>query len=140
MNGPELKPCVQEHLNALMERFPALTVVKQDIVDAFVLIKDCYEQGHKILIAGNGGSAADSEHIAGELMKRFGNAPPGKRGVSPKAKGCRPGDWRFSDPKTGMPAHGCAPSSARGNDYRIYQRCWLRGRLCTAVVWFWQAG
>lgn len=29
------------------------------------------QNGGKLLIAGNGGSAADSEHIAGELMKRF---------------------------------------------------------------------
>ena len=34
-------------------------------------MEECYENGGKLLIAGNGGSAADSEHIAGELMKRF---------------------------------------------------------------------
>lgn len=34
-------------------------------------MEEAYENGHKLLIAGNGGSAADSEHIAGELMKRF---------------------------------------------------------------------
>ena len=35
------------------------------------MFEECYENGGKLLIAGNGGSAADSEHIAGELMKRF---------------------------------------------------------------------
>ena len=35
------------------------------------MMEEAYENGHKLLIAGNGGSAADSEHIAGELMKRF---------------------------------------------------------------------
>ena len=34
-------------------------------------MEEAYENNHKLLIAGNGGSAADSEHIAGELMKRF---------------------------------------------------------------------
>lgn len=36
-----------------------------------MILEECYENDHKLLIAGNGGSAADSEHIAGELMKRF---------------------------------------------------------------------
>lgn len=108
MNGPELKPCVQEHLNALMERFPALTVVKQDIVDAFVLIKDCYEQGHKILIAGNGGSAADSEHIAGELMKRFETPRPVSEALAQKLKAVDPeiGDFliqKLECPLTAVP-------------------------------------
>ena len=34
-------------------------------------MKECYERGGKLLIAGNGGSCADSEHIVGELMKGF---------------------------------------------------------------------
>ena len=39
-------------------------------------MEQCYETGGKLLIAGNGGSAADSEHIAGELMKRFKTPRP----------------------------------------------------------------
>ena len=39
-------------------------------------MEECYESDHKLLIAGNGGSAADSEHIAGELMKRFKTPRP----------------------------------------------------------------
>ena len=39
-------------------------------------MEECYLQGGKLLIAGNGGSAADSEHIAGELMKRFKTPRP----------------------------------------------------------------
>src|SRR5699024_5056395 len=53
------------------ERHPALEVCKQDIIDAYLIMEECYENGGKLLVAGNGGSAADSEHIAGELMKRF---------------------------------------------------------------------
>ena len=35
------------------------------------MLQEAYEKDGKLLIAGNGGSAADSEHIVGELMKRF---------------------------------------------------------------------
>lgn len=59
------------YINKLIERYPVLETVKGDIVKGYEMIRDCYENGGKLLIAGNGGSAADAEHIAGELMKRF---------------------------------------------------------------------
>ena len=59
------------HLNTLMERYPCLEQVRQSIVSSFELIRDCYENGGKLLIAGNGGSCSDAEHIVGELMKGF---------------------------------------------------------------------
>lgn len=66
-----LEKKLEKHMNLLVERYPRLNTCKQDIVDAYLLLEKCYENDHKLLIAGNGGSAADSEHIAGELMKRF---------------------------------------------------------------------
>lgn len=60
-----------ERLALLIERYPALAVCGKDIVAGFELMSAGYERGGKLLIAGNGGSAADAEHIAGELMKRF---------------------------------------------------------------------
>lgn len=60
-----------KHIDTLIDRYPLLSECRKDIADAFLLMKDAYEKDHKLLIAGNGGSAADSEHIAGELMKRF---------------------------------------------------------------------
>lgn len=66
-----LESRLQKHINLLIERYPVLDVCKQDIIDAYLIMEECYENGGKLLIAGNGGSAADSEHIAGELMKRF---------------------------------------------------------------------
>lgn len=62
---------LEKHLSLLIERYPALSMIKNDIQKAYSLLQECYEHDHKLLIAGNGGSAADSEHIAGELMKRF---------------------------------------------------------------------
>lgn len=67
---------LQKHIDLLIERYPVLESVKQSIIDAYLIIEECYENDGKLLIAGNGGSAADSEHIAGELMKRFKIARP----------------------------------------------------------------
>ena len=61
----------QEYLDELIERYPCLAPMKEQIGHAYEILKEAYESGHKLLIAGNGGSAADSEHIAGELMKGF---------------------------------------------------------------------
>ena len=58
-------------LNPLIERYPTLTAAKSDILQAFLLLECCFASGGKVLVAGNGGSAADSEHIVGELMKGF---------------------------------------------------------------------
>ena len=44
---------------------------KNDIIQAYEILRKCYSQHHKLLVCGNGGSAADSEHIVGELMKGF---------------------------------------------------------------------
>lgn len=66
-----LEKKLEKHIELLIERHPALDICKQEIIDAYTLLEECYKNDHKLLIAGNGGSAADSEHIAGELMKRF---------------------------------------------------------------------
>ena len=55
----------------LYERYPALCVCKEDIEKALHLMIDTYKNGGKVLVCGNGGSASDSEHIVGELMKGF---------------------------------------------------------------------
>lgn len=62
---------VQEHLDTLVSRYPELLCCKDDIAAAFSVLSECYRNGKKLLVAGNGGSAADSEHIVGELMKGF---------------------------------------------------------------------
>ena len=60
-----------KYLEELVERYPSLDAVKDDVRKAYELLEACYEQGGKLLIAGNGGSCADAEHIVGELMKGF---------------------------------------------------------------------
>lgn len=67
----KLEPKLMKHIDLLIERYPALAGIKDALVDAYLLMEECYLNGGKLLIAGNGGSASDSEHIAGELMKSF---------------------------------------------------------------------
>ncbi len=62
-----------DQIELLVKRYPELNSVKEDILNAFNLLKECYKNGGKLLVCGNGGSAADSEHIVGELMKGFKN-------------------------------------------------------------------
>lgn len=62
---------LMKHVDLLIDRYPKLEVCREEIVKAYEIMKEAYVGDHKLLIAGNGGSAADSEHIAGELMKRF---------------------------------------------------------------------
>ena len=66
-----MKKTVKQEFEDLFERYPQLEICRKDIDKAFKLLQKTYDSKHKLLIAGNGGSAADSEHMAGELMKRF---------------------------------------------------------------------
>lgn len=58
-------------LEELTERYPVLKPVEGDIRGAYEVLKQSFENGGKLLLAGNGGSCADAEHIVGELMKGF---------------------------------------------------------------------
>ena len=82
----ELEARLQKHIDLLIDRYPILNSVKQDIIDAYLVMEACYEHDGKLLIAGNGGSAADSEHIAGELMKRFKTPRPVTHEMAEKLK------------------------------------------------------
>ena len=67
----ELEKRLMKHIDLLVERYPSLEAAKEDIIAAYLLLEESYENGGKLLVAGNGGSAADAEHIVGELMKGF---------------------------------------------------------------------
>ncbi|MGN0957786.1 MAG: SIS domain-containing protein [Selenomonas bovis] len=67
----ELKKTTLEKVEELIERYPALAVCREDLRAAVQAICESYAGGHKLLVCGNGGSASDSEHIVGELMKGF---------------------------------------------------------------------
>jgi len=67
----ELEDNVKKELDLLIERYPKLECCKESITQAYSILEKSYSNGGKLLIAGNGGSAADCEHITGELMKAF---------------------------------------------------------------------
>lgn len=62
---------VMKHIDVLIERYPELSASKEDIINCYEILEHSYKNGGKLLVAGNGGSAADAEHIVGELMKGF---------------------------------------------------------------------
>jgi D-sedoheptulose 7-phosphate isomerase len=62
---------IVQHISHLIVRYPKLIVCRGDIVRAYELLETAYNSGRKLLVSGNGGSASDSEHIVGELMKEF---------------------------------------------------------------------
>lgn len=66
-----MKDYVKAKYEELFTRVPVLEPYKADILAAFELLTEIFMAGNKLLVCGNGGSCADSEHIAGELMKSF---------------------------------------------------------------------
>ena len=73
MKYPEVD--MKKETLAILEKtiidYPALSICRDDIIKAYNVLITCYENGGTVLICGNGGSAADSEHIVGEFMKGF---------------------------------------------------------------------
>ena len=62
---------LDKHLSHLIERYPKLVAYREEIRLAYEIMETAYTSGRKLLVCGNGGSASDSEHIVGELMKEF---------------------------------------------------------------------
>ena len=67
---------LHRHLSDLIERYPALAPLRADVERAFALLREVFRSGGRLLLCGNGGSAADAEHIAGELLKGFAKRRP----------------------------------------------------------------
>jgi D-sedoheptulose 7-phosphate isomerase len=60
----------------LIDVYPELVICEEDIQKAIQILSGCFKAGGKLLVCGNGGSAADSEHIVGELMKGYMSRRP----------------------------------------------------------------
>lgn len=111
-----------KHLETLVARYPDLESCLPQIDRAFGLWKESFASGCKTLVCGNGGSAADSEHIVGELMKGFLLKRPVNKGFVQQA------EERFGQHGTYLATHlqGALPAisltsqqgliSAYGND------------------------
>lgn len=96
----------------LYERYPELKDCKGDIEKARLLLIETYQKGGKVLVCGNGGSAADSEHIVGELMKGFLLKRPVSDERIPERLRC---NLQSSLPAISLPSQ-CAILSAFVND------------------------
>lgn len=67
----EKKDLIEDHYKRLFHRYPVLAPIKEEIHRAYEILTDTYNNKGKLLVCGNGGSASDSDHIVGELMKGF---------------------------------------------------------------------
>lgn len=74
-------------IDDLQIRYPQLGICKASIAEAFEHLKQTYTNGGKLLVCGNGGSAADAEHIVGELMKGFKSSRKLSEAYRQKLKG-----------------------------------------------------
>lgn len=79
---------------SLYKRYPQLGCIRQDIQRAYEILERCYIKQGKVLICGNGGSAADADHIVGELMKGFYYNRPLTKGQKLKFQETQ-GDWEY---------------------------------------------
>jgi D-sedoheptulose 7-phosphate isomerase len=66
-----MKPSAKAYLDECLTSYPVLEQCRIDIVCAFEILVACFAGGGKVLACGNGGSAADADHIVGELMNKF---------------------------------------------------------------------
>src|SRR5687768_4802714 len=93
-------------IEQLISVYPDLDSCAPDIEAAFQLLRTCYRSGGKLLTCGNGGSAADAEHIVGELMKGYLLKRPLPQEIRLKLVSSSPqnGDYLASHLQGGLPA------------------------------------
>ena len=71
-----MKETTKMILTETLERYPALKGNETEILSVYETLKNCFANGKRLYLCGNGGSAADCEHIAGELLKSFKKCRP----------------------------------------------------------------
>ncbi|MDX1497351.1 MAG: SIS domain-containing protein [Salinisphaeraceae bacterium] len=86
---------MNEKFQNLITKYPDLEITLPAIEAAYTLLETTYAQGGKLLICGNGGSAADSEHIVGELMKGFTLSRPVPHDVRQRLTSAFPDNGRY---------------------------------------------
>ena len=71
-----LNDAARKEICTLIRRYPALEPLEAEVTASVELLTKTYRSGNRLFICGNGGSAADSVHIVGELMKSFARERP----------------------------------------------------------------
>lgn len=91
MNDSSLRPSFTH----LEERYPQLQPLRQDILAAYDLLRTGFADRKTLFLCGNGGSAADAEHIVGELMKGYLKARPVPKALRKQLVGRHPTDGEY---------------------------------------------
>ena len=99
-----MKPTTKENFELLFTRYPVLEGCKADILSAYKTLENCYRNGGRVYLCGNGGSAADCEHIVGELMKSFKCRRPLKKEFVDKLLQTEDGELLSKTLEGGLPA------------------------------------
>ena len=108
-----------ECLETFFNRYPDMLACELDMRAARSLLCDALNAGHKLMVCGNGGSAADSEHVVGELMKSFRFKRPvdaGFKAAYREANGCEAPAWLEGALPAISLVSQTALSTAFGND------------------------
>lgn len=145
-----MKQKAEACLSDLVNRYPLLAKQAGPIAGAAETLVECYRAGGKILVCGNGGSAADAEHMVGELMKGFRLPRPLPEDVVSRLRQAGLADWEHLAKKLqeGVPALslvGHPPlATAILNDtdpYLVFaQQVYVLGRPGDVVVGFSTSG
>jgi D-sedoheptulose 7-phosphate isomerase len=133
----------QKIIQEMIEKFPILEPAVPSLLEFCQKMIDIYETGGKLLIAGNGGSAADAQHIAGELMKSFERKHPLTEKEKSMFKNWSDGDKIANHIENGLPVivlglnHSL--TSAISNDYNesyleFAQELWVSGKKGDAFL------
>src|SRR5512140_318422 len=84
-----------DEIEVLLSRYPDLAECAEEVRRAAAMLSAAYREGKKVLTCGNGGSAADAEHIVGELMKGFNLKRPLANEMKNKFNAAYPGEGTF---------------------------------------------
>ncbi|WP_307303169.1 SIS domain-containing protein [Neobacillus driksii] len=103
---------MNKQLERLFQKYPELIECQSSIEAAFEQMKKAYESGRKLLLAGNGGSAADCEHVVGELMKGFMSKRPLPQKMKEKLKAVSGDDYLSENLQGALPAISLVSHSA----------------------------
>lgn len=109
----------EEIIATFLMRYPDMRVCESDVRKARSVLADAFKKGCKLMVCGNGGSAADSEHIVGELMKSFRFIRPvsdGFKSAYLKANGEEVPSWLEGALPTISLVSQTALATAFGND------------------------
>ena len=93
-------------IEQLISTYPELNICATDIHAVFEILWSSFRDGGKLLTCGNGGSAADAEHIVGELMKGYLLKRPVPEEMRAKLVSTSPqnGDYLARHLQGGLPA------------------------------------